>query len=88
LRIRPDYVNALDSRAFAYLKANQLDSAIADYDEALRLEPRKIASLYGRGMAKRKKGEIAEGDADIAMARTLKPDVATEFARYGLVAPR
>jgi hypothetical protein len=39
-------------------------------------------------MAKRKKGEVAEGDADIALARTLKPDVAAEFARYGLAPSR
>ena len=63
MKLKPDYVNALDSRGFVRLRAGQYDNAIADYDAALKLEPNKVASLYGRGMAKRRKGDYAAGKA-------------------------
>jgi tetratricopeptide (TPR) repeat protein len=87
LRLRPDYVHALDSRAFIHLKSGRYDEAIADYDAALRLDPKKVASLYGRGMAKRRKQDLAGGNADIAAARAIKADVSAEFARYGVSPP-
>jgi hypothetical protein len=35
--------------------------AIADYDGALQLDPKKPESLFGRGAAKRRMGDIAGG---------------------------
>ena len=63
------------------------DEAIADYDAALQIDPNKVASLYGRGMAKRRKGDYAGGNTDIAAAKAVKPNVVAEFARYGLLPP-
>jgi tetratricopeptide (TPR) repeat protein len=80
-------VNALDSRAFVHLRAHRLDQAVADYDASLKIEPNKASSLYGRGMAKRRKGAFEEGNADIAAARAAKPDITAEFTRYGLSPP-
>jgi hypothetical protein len=53
----------------------------------LRLDPKKFASLYGRGMAKRRKQDVSGGNADIAAARRLRPEIAMDFARYGLNPP-
>ncbi len=44
-------------------------------------------SLYGRGVAKRRKGDVAGGDADIAAAKALRPDVADPLATWGVGAP-
>ncbi len=38
-------------------------------------------------MAKRRKQDFAGGNADIAAARAIKPEVSVEFARYGLNPP-
>jgi hypothetical protein len=38
----------------------------------------------GRGLAKLKKGENASGETDVSAAKAIKPNVAGEFARYGL----
>ena len=57
------------------LRIGQYDEAIADYDAALRDRAEKAASLYGRGMAKRRKGDFAGGNADIAAARRSGPNV-------------
>jgi hypothetical protein len=42
------------------------------------------SASYGRGLAKRKKGDQAGGDADIAAARAVHAGIADEFAKYGM----
>ena len=66
--------------SFAYLRLSRLD----DYDEALRRKPKQAGSLYGRGLAKLKKGDAAGSKADIAGAKAIQADVAEKFARYGV----
>jgi hypothetical protein len=44
----------------------------------------RLSSLYGRDLAKRKKGDQAGGDADIAAARANQADIADEYAKYGM----
>ena len=74
---------SFDSRGFANLKLGQLEQAIADYDAALRLNPKNPGSLFGRGMAKVARGD-GSGNDDIGVAKTLKPNIAEVFARAGL----
>jgi len=40
--------------------------------------------LYARGVAKLKKGHTAGGNADIAAAKAIKPDIAAVSAGYGI----
>jgi TPR repeat len=62
----------------------QWDSAIDDYSSALQSDPKLASSLYGRGLAKLKKGDTTGGDADIAAAKTIEVNIVEEFARYGV----
>jgi Flp pilus assembly protein TadD len=84
LRLKPDYADALDSRGFANLKLGNYLQAIADFDGALKSNPRQVSSLYGRGRAKLKSGDEAGGSADIKSAKALDPNIAEEFAGYGV----
>ena len=68
----------------AFLRQGQFDQAIGDFDLALKLRPTLASALYGRGLAKLKKGENASGEVDVSAAKAIKPNVAEEFARYGL----
>jgi tetratricopeptide (TPR) repeat protein len=76
-----------DSRGFAYLQLRQFDKAIADYDAALTKFGsgpwHEAYSLYGRGLARRGKGDRAGGDADIAAALKLDPQIADTMAKWG-----
>ena len=63
---------------------NEWDSAIADYNAALKIDPKLAPALYGRGFAEIKKGNSAGGNADIAAAKSTDPNIAEEFSRYGL----
>jgi tetratricopeptide (TPR) repeat protein len=74
LRIRPganDYYNRGNAN---YLKEDY-DHAIADYTEAIRLDPTFARAYYNRGFAKRAKGDSANASADIAKAMLLNPKV-------------
>jgi tetratricopeptide (TPR) repeat protein len=65
-----------------YLKMGQLDAAIDDYNTALRFDPKLANALYGRGLAKLKKGDKAGSDADISAAKTIQAGIDEDFARY------
>jgi tetratricopeptide (TPR) repeat protein len=85
LGLRPDDANTLDSRGFTYLRMGRFRSAIADFDAALRLDRKLAHSLYGRALATlRTGGDKRQASKDIAEAKSMLPDVAVEFARYGL----
>jgi tetratricopeptide (TPR) repeat protein len=74
----------MSNRGLAYLRLGRLDDAIADYDAALKQNPRLAASLFGRALAELHKGETARGQADIAAAGRLNPKIAHFFASIGL----
>ena len=83
LRLNNKDDNTFDSRGFTYLKLGDWERAIADYDKALSFYRRRAWSLYGRGWAKLKKGDKS-GEADIAAAKAITPDIAEQFAAYGV----
>jgi tetratricopeptide (TPR) repeat protein len=82
--LRPNTADYLDSRGLVYLRKNDYDKAIADYNAALHLQPKIAWSLYGRGLAKLHKGLTADGHADIAAATALEPEIAQRAATYGI----
>ena len=84
LRLRPNFVDALDSRGLVNLKSGQTKNAISDFDASLKINPRLTSSLYGRGLAKKRNGSMSEGDLDINNAKAMDPNIAKEFADYGV----
>ena len=74
----------LDSRGLVRLRMGDYDKSIADYDAALKLAPKNPWGLYGRGVAKSRAKKIAAGEADIAEAMNLWPQIADEFKQRGI----
>jgi tetratricopeptide (TPR) repeat protein len=66
---------AFYNRAGAYHRKNQIDRAIQDYDYAIRVDPDDASALYYRGNAKLGKGDSAGGNADIAKAKAIQPNI-------------
>lgn len=83
LKIDPNDAPTQDSRGAAYMRMGQFQKAIEDLDAAWR-RGRFINSLYAKGWAKRKTGDISGGDADIAAARAQHPDTADWDKYYGI----
>src|SRR3712207_7505807 len=52
------YTTLFRSRGVARLNRGEYDAAIADFDEAIRLEPRLSSAYFGRGAAYRFKGDL------------------------------
>ncbi|MCK1736573.1 caspase family protein [Bradyrhizobium sp. 138] len=82
LQIDPGLSDALDSRGLVNLKLGRTAEAIKDYTDAIQRNPRSSSSLFGRGIAIRKSG--GDGAIDIAQAKSMNPDIAKEFAGYGV----
>jgi tetratricopeptide (TPR) repeat protein len=80
----PLRVRILENRGLVRLRLGDYDQAIADYDEALKLEPNSAGALYGRGIARLRRKKTAEGESDIAAAVRTWPQVADEFQRRGI----
>jgi tetratricopeptide (TPR) repeat protein len=78
---RADRIKALVARAAAFARKDQLDRALADDGEALRLEPQ--ADLYNaRGELWWKQGDRPKALADFAAAIKLNPDHPAAKANY------
>jgi tetratricopeptide (TPR) repeat protein len=84
LRLRSDDIATLNSRAVTYLKLGQFDSAIADYDSSLRRDPKGAQALYGRGLAKQKKGDAAGGETDMTAAKAIAANIGADFAGWNV----
>jgi hypothetical protein len=50
----------------------------------LKLNPKVATSLYGRGLAKQRKGDAAGGEEDIVAAKAIEPKIADKLAGYGV----
>ena len=53
----------------------ELDRAMKDHDQAIKLDPKNALAFNNRGIAKLKKGDKEGGEADIAKAKQLQPDI-------------
>ncbi|WP_246791490.1 caspase family protein [Bradyrhizobium commune] len=82
LQVDPGLSEALDSRGLVNLKLGRTAEAIKDYTDAIQRNPRSSSSLFGRGVATRKSG--GDGAADIMQAKSMDPNIAKEFAGYGV----
>jgi tetratricopeptide (TPR) repeat protein len=66
---------------FAHLKRGELDAAIAAYDQAIKMYANYDSALYGRGLARKRKGDQSGGEADIAAAMSINPKVGEDIKR-------
>jgi tetratricopeptide (TPR) repeat protein len=83
---RDDRVKALVARATAYARKQQIDRAIVDHDDALRLDPHQPDLLNARGELWLAKGDRRKALADFAAAVKAQPDHAAARANHKALA--
>ena len=91
LAIKPEayiYYNRAMTRpqtdvAGPYLRLGRFDDAIADYDKALAASPNLPTSLFGRAVARARKGETGKAREDAAAARKISPKIRARFEGFG-----
>ena len=74
----------MPARGDAYRKKGELDKAVADYTDAIRLDPKDAAAHAARGDVYRKKGELNKAIADYTEAIRLDPKNAAAHAARGV----
>ncbi len=83
---RADRLKALLARGAAYQRRDDIDRAIADFDIALRLDP-KLADIFNsRGELHRSKGDRPRALADFGAALKLDPQHAAARANFKALA--
>ena len=58
-----------------YVRFGQLDRAIKDFDEAIRLNPQSAKAYYARGFAHQKLGRMPRANQDFDKAIRLNPSL-------------
>lgn len=86
IELSSDPATYLDSRGMVHYRAGRFTEAAADYAGALAESPDIPSSLFMSGIVARKLGKKAEGDAAIAAARRIYPEIDHFYARYGITA--
>ena len=74
---------ACNNRGLAYRGRGELDRAIGDFNEAIRLDPKFALAYNNRGLAYRDKGELDRAIADHTEAIRLDPRFAVAFNSRG-----
>jgi tetratricopeptide (TPR) repeat protein len=81
IRTNPGKV-VFDRRGVIHFTRGEFAKAIADFSAAMKLEPGRPFSMYGRGIARIKSGD-KRGQNDIDIAKLERPNIAAEFEAYG-----
>ena len=74
---------AYNNRSLAYILRGDSDRAIADADEAIRLDPNDAAAFNNRGNGYREKGEYDRAMADYTETIRIDPTYALAFKNRG-----
>jgi tetratricopeptide (TPR) repeat protein len=81
----PENDGAFVNRGIAYRRLGDLDSAIRDYNEAIRLNPRAADAFNNRGNAFRAREELSLARRDYDEAIRLNPRYAHAYNNRGII---
>ena len=76
----------VDSRALVYYRQGRMDEALKDLEMALEKAPDQAASLFLRGLIRKRQGDAKAGALDLTHARRLDPRIDDRYEAYGLTA--
>ena len=85
IELDPDFTLAFKSRGAAYLRSDQTEAAIADFDTVIRIDPDNARAYHLRGLAYEKTGDDEKAMSDFDKAIELKSDYgAVYYSRANL----
>ena len=82
---KPDNAGVFANRGLVRLRQGALDRAIADFDNALKVQPKNARALYGRGVALIRSNKVKQGESDVDAAAKLDKTIKDQMQHYGVV---
>ena len=67
-----------------YVEQGNTDLAMAEYDQAIKLNPRDVLIFYDRGTINYQRGDLDLALADFDQAIQLDPELASAYLNRGL----
>jgi tetratricopeptide (TPR) repeat protein len=71
--LRPGYVSALNNRGNILMRKGEYEQALADLNEAIRLDPKYVYGYKSRGFLYERMGDKDRAAADRAKVKELDP---------------
>jgi tetratricopeptide (TPR) repeat protein len=78
-----DLASTYYNRAISYRQKGEIDSALADYNEAIRINPKHARAFNNRGTLYKEKGDLDRAIADFGEAIRLDPKFAAAYFNRG-----
>ena len=85
VHVNPDLPSAWNNRGVARVRLGDLEGAVLDYTEAMRLAPNDAEFVFNRANAYAAGGNLPAALKDYTAATTLRPDYAQAFYNRGTV---
>lgn len=80
LQLRDNDASILRARGRTYFRQGKYRDALADFESILSRDPKDPLCLYERGVTRKKLGDTG-GDADIAKATSMSPNIASKVPK-------
>jgi len=80
----PNCSTCMASRAFVLLRMGRFKESVEAYDIALREDPLRAQTLFGRGIAHLRLGDKDAGELDLNLVRVISPETLPSFAKLGV----
>ncbi|KRA79730.1 tetratricopeptide repeat protein [Altererythrobacter sp. Root672] len=79
-----DRADILSARGYAYHRLGEYQKALADYDQAIDLDPANSYAFYNRGLIYQRLGDRRRALADYSASLKLRPENAGGYLNRGL----
>jgi len=85
VRIKPDYVEAINNLGLALRQAGRIDEAIHCYKRALEIDPGTVEAYINLGTALAVKGELSQAAQEYEKVLLIQPQNAVAHNNFGMV---